>query len=315
MNKVWLKVFSLGVLGLIVTSPLPVLGAPLNDAIVAIVNSEVITLKDLKDYISGIYRQLKVEHKTPEEIQAVMISYEDKGINQLVEDKLILAAANEKGLEIRPEMVEKQLKGIKSRYPSEDEFLAALYAQGLTVTEFKNKILNQLKAKYMVDMEIKDKIFVNPEDVTRYYNDHKNEFESKSKYNLDSIFISFNKGKDLALKRITESRNKLSAGGDFNSISKEYTEAPSVGTLEQGQMVPAIEKEVFNLKVGDLSQPVQVEGGIYLFKVNGITSGRIESLQEVKEDIYNKIYEQQFQSKFKVWIDKLRNKAYVEIRS
>ncbi|MBI3314576.1 MAG: hypothetical protein HYZ86_01360 [Candidatus Omnitrophica bacterium] len=38
------------------------MAAPLNDTIIAIVNSEAITLKDLRDYIGGIYRQLKVEN-------------------------------------------------------------------------------------------------------------------------------------------------------------------------------------------------------------------------------------------------------------
>ncbi len=314
MRKHWLKVLSCFIFAAV--GPCSAFAAgPINDGIIAIVNNDVITLKDLKDYISGIYRQLRVEHKSPEEIQQIMTSYEEKGVNQLVEDKLILEAANVKGLEIRPGVVEKQLNEIKGRYPSEDDFLAALNAQGLTVTDLRNKILNQLKTQYIVDMEVRNKIFVNPEDVTRYYNEHTGEFESKTRYNLDSIYISFDKGKSEALKRIKEARDKLVAGADFDKVSKDYSQAPSVGTLEQGQMVPAIEKEVFSLKEGELSQPVQVENGVYLFKVNGISMGRRQSLEEVKNDVYNKIYEQQFRDKFKAWIDKLREKAYVEIRS
>src|SRR5262249_24041274 len=148
-------------------------------AIVAIVNNDVITVKDLKDYISGIYRQLKVEHHSQEEIQEIMANYEEKGINQLVEDKLILAAAQDKGLDIRPEIVDKRIKEIKSKYAAEDEFLAALGAQGITVTDLKNKLINQMKARYIVDIEVRDKVFVNPQDVTNYYNQHKDEFTRK----------------------------------------------------------------------------------------------------------------------------------------
>jgi len=315
MKNRWLKVLSLLFVLFCPSLTLAAGSGPLNDAIIAIVNNDVITLKDLKDYISGIYRQLKIEHKSPQEIQDVMASYEDKGVNQLIEDKLILGAAQTKGLQIRPEVVERQLNEIKSRYPSEDDFFAVINSQGLTVTDLKNKIINQLKSKYMVDMEVKDNIFVNPEDVTRYYNEHPGEFESKTRYNLDSIYISFAKGKDEALRRIKEARAKLAAGADFEKTSKEYSESASVGTLEQGQMVPSIEKEVFSLKEGELSQPVEVEGGVYLFKVNGISPGQKQSLSDVKDSIYNKVYAQEFQSKFKTWIDKLRSKAYVEIRN
>lgn len=288
---------------------------PINDAIVAIVNNDVITLKDLKDYIGGVYRQLKVEHKTQSEIEQIIASYEEKGVNQLIDDKLILAAAKKKGIEIRAEIVDKKLKEIKSRYPTEEDFLTEISAQGMTVTDIKNKIIDQLKAKYEVDLEVRDKVFINPEDVTRYYNNHASEFETKIKYNLDSIYISFTKGKDQAMRRINEARQKLTEGAEFDMISKEYSEAASVGSLEEGQMVPAIEKEVFSLKEGELSAPVMVESGVYLFKVKNIVLGVRQTLDQVKDTIYYKLLNQQFQEKFQVWINKLREKAYVEIRN
>ncbi len=292
----------------------PAMAGPVNDTIVAIVNNEVITLKDLKDYIGGIYRQLKVENKSPEEINEVMASYEQKGVNQLVEDKLILAAAGQKGLEVRPDVVNKRLKEVKDRYSGEEEFLAGLNAQGMTVTDLKNKLLDQMKARYMVDIEVKQKIFVNPQEVTNYYNAHPDEFERKSRSSLQSIYISFDKGRDEARQRAMEARRRLAAGEDFEKLSKEYSELPSVGTMEEGQMVPAVEQVVFALKLGEVSQPVGVEGGVYIFKVIGISPGRKESLVEAKDRIYTKLYDDAFQKSFKDWIDKLRKKNYVEIR-
>ncbi len=299
---------------LLVAFAAPVQARPVNDSIVAIVNNDVITLKDLKDYIGGIYRQLKVEHKSAEEIQEIMSSYEEKGINQLIEDRLILAAADEKGLEIRPEVLDKRLKEIKLRYSSEDEYIAALSAQGMTISDLKKKMINQMKARYIVDLEVKDKIFVNPQEVTKYYNEHVNDFTRKTRYSLQSIYVSFDKGKQEARDRASEARAKLAAGEDFEKIEKEYSQLPSVGTIEQGQMVPAIEKVVFDLKVGDVSDLVEVDGGIYVFKVVGILPGRVETLIESKDKIYAKLYDELFQKKFQEWIIKLRKKNYVEIR-
>ncbi len=288
---------------------------PINDAIIAIVNNEAITLKDLKDYLGGIYRQLKVEHKSQQEIEQIIAAYEEKGVNQLIDDKLILDAAKKKGIEIRPDAIEKRLKEIRSRYPSEEAFLAEINAQGITVTDIKNKITDQFKSKYEVDLEVKDKVFINPDDVTQYYNQHPQEFQSKTRYNLDSIYISFAKGRDVAMRRINEAKQKLIGGEDFEKISKDYSEAASVGSLEQGQMVPAIEKEVFSLKEGEVSQPVIVDSGVYVFKVKTIVGGVKQTLDDVKDVIYEKLLNQQFQEKFDVWIKKLREKAYVEIRN
>lgn len=287
----------------------------INDSIIAIVNKEVITLKDLKDYMASVYRQLKIEHRSSAEIREVMASYEQKGVNQLIEDKLILDAADAKGIEIRPEIIKKRLKEIKDRYPSEDDFQREINAQGITGSDLKKKITNQLKSKYIVDMEVSDKVTINPEEVTRYYNNHKDEFETKTKYDLDSIYISFKNGKEEALKKIQEAKSKIFGGADFKEVAKIYSEAASVGSLEEGQMVAEVEKEVFALKKGDVSRPLEVASGVYLFKINEINPGRKQLLEEVKNNIYDLLYQQQFQDKFRVWMEKLRKKAYVEVRN
>src|SRR5208282_3704954 len=164
-----------------------------SDGIIAIVNDDVITLKDLRQFIASIYSQLKIENKSPAEIKEIMGDYEQKGLDKLIDDKLILAAANEKELIVNDNVVDKRMKEIKDRYGSEDEFLQALNTEGLTVSDLQKKLTDQLKVKYFVDMEVRDKIFVNPQDVTKYYNEHMDQFERKPQMNLQSVFVSFDK--------------------------------------------------------------------------------------------------------------------------
>ena len=61
----------------------------------------------------------------------------------------------------------------------------------MTVSDLQQKSSDQLKVKYEVDMEVRDKIFVNPQDVTDYYDKHTGEFARKPRVNLQSIFVSF----------------------------------------------------------------------------------------------------------------------------
>jgi len=286
-----------------------------SDAIIAIVNDDVITLKDLRQYVASIASQLRVENKSRDEIQQIMGDYEQKGLDKLIEDKLILAAANDKGLDVRQDVIDKQLQEIKDRYPSEDEFLKALNAQGLTVSDLQQKLTDQLKVKYEVDLEVRDKIFINPQDVTDYYNKHRGEFSRKPMVNLQSIFVSFDKhSKQEARTRADEARSRLLAGEDFDKIFQEYSDGSSVGKVEQGQMSEAVENVVFSLKLEEVSDPIEVENGIYVFKAIGISPGKQQTLAEVKDQIYGKLLDDQFHLKFNEWVDKLREKAYVEIK-
>ncbi len=306
---------SLLTIGFLFLVPLAHANNSSSDAIIAIVNDDVITLKDLRQYVAGIAGQLRVENKSPEEIQQIMGDYEQKGLDKLIDDKLILAAANDKGIEVRGDIVDKRMKEIRDRYPGEDDFLNALNAQGMTVSDLQRKLTDQLKVKYEVDMEVRDKIFVNPQDVTDYYNKHASEFNRKPMVNLQSIFVSFDKhSKQEARSRADEARSRMLAGEDFDKIFQKYSDSSSVGEVQQGQMVDAVENVVFNLKLEEVSDPVEVENGVYVFKAIGISPGKQQTLAEVKDRIYSQLLDGQFQTKFKEWVDKLREKAYVEIK-
>jgi len=285
------------------------------DGIIAIVNDDVITLKDLQQYVAGIASQLRVENKSPDEIQQILGEYEQKGLDKLIEDKLILAAANDSGLQVRDDIIDRRLKEIKDRYDNEDDFIKALSHEGMTISDLVQKLTDQMKVKYEVDAEVRDKVFVNPQDVTDYYNRHKADFNRKAMVNLQSIFISFDKHSNQEARSLAaEARSHLMAGEDFDSIFKKYSEGSSVGEVEDGQMVDSVQNVVFNLRLEEVSDPVEVENGIYVFKAIGISPGRQQTLSEVKDDIYNKLLDDQFQVKFKEWVDKLREKAYVDIK-
>ena len=314
MNRI-LQNISLFVLGVFLLMPCGYAKDVSSDAIIAIVNDDVITLKDLRQYLSSMAAQLRVENKTPDEIRQIMGEYEQKGLNKLIEDKLILAAANDKGIEIRDELVDKRIQEIKDRYSSEEDFLKAINAEGMTVSDLKKKMTDQLKVKYEVDMEVKDKIFVNPQDVTEYYNKHLSEFNRKPMVNLQSIFVTFDKySRQEARNRVDEARSRLLAGEDFDKVFKKYSDGSSLGEVEQGQMADAVENVVFNLKIEEVSDPVEVDNGIYVFKAIGISPGKQQTIAEVKDQVYGKLLDDQFQTKFKKWVEKLRQKAYVEIK-
>ena len=78
----------------------------MDDAILAVVNEEVITVKDLQDYLRGVASELKIDGKNAEEAARIMQQYQSKGIQQLVEDRLILSAADKAGVQIRPQAIE-----------------------------------------------------------------------------------------------------------------------------------------------------------------------------------------------------------------
>jgi len=90
------------------------------DAIIARVNNELITLKDLKDYINAIYTRLTSEGIPETEIKKLIAELQETGLSKLIEDKLILSEANNIGIEINEKPVNARIDALKKQYPSND---------------------------------------------------------------------------------------------------------------------------------------------------------------------------------------------------
>lgn len=284
------------------------------DAIIAIVNDELITLRDLKDYAQSTYAGLVAEGMGRNQIDKIMKEFEVNGITKLIEDKLILSNANTIGLEVREEMVDERINEIEEKYGSAQNLLDALIKTGSTLTDLKNKIRDEMKIQFIVDHQVKSKIYVNPQEVTDYYEKNKDEFGQKERVNLESIFISYADDPSAAKEKANEALQRLSNGENFKTVSEEFSEAPSVGIVEKGQLLLQIEETIFRLRIDEVSSLVETENGIYIFKLLGKIPAEILSLEEVKESVYDKLYKKKFKKRFLAWIKELKDEAYIEIK-
>lgn len=298
--------------------------AAIEDTIVAIVNDDIITLNDLKDYIDARAMQMRLEGTNANDMQKFMGDMAQNGLDRLIEDKIILNAANKneaalnaadpKGESQRNEEIESQvdnrLAGIRGQYKNDEDFFKALIDQGVSITDVRNRIRNQIKTKRLVDQQIRAKIYVNPQEITAFYKNHFEDFTKAERVNLDSIFISKEKGRERAQEVLT----KLKDGKSFRDLAKEYSETPAIGIIKRGQALPEIEKVVFNLNTGETSTICEVDNGFYIFRLLGHTKAGLAPLFEVKDEIYNQIFQKKFQDKFATWLAKLKKEAFVDIK-
>lgn len=285
-----------------------------DDGIIAVVNNEVITFKDLQDYIRQTFASLAAQGLPDDQVKEMMADLQTNGLKQLIEDKLILSRANAIGIEVRGKLVDQRVAEIRAKYASEQVFLEALVKNGATITDLRDKILDQLKIKFVIDHEVRSKVFVNPQEVTEFYEQNKDSFQKSRRVNLDSIYITFIEDKEAARARAKEVIALLKEGKDFETLAKQYSDSSSIGIVEQGRLLPDVEKVVFSLTQDQISDPVETDNGIFIFKLKGEIPAQVAELKEVKSQIYDLLYRKKFQERFERWLGKLQQKAYVEIK-
>jgi parvulin-like peptidyl-prolyl isomerase len=314
IKTLWGVLLALVVVGTgMILSARPVLA--LDDGIIAVVDDDVITAKDFQDYMRSLYSQLKIEGRSDAEVQEIVGEYQTKGVDQLIEDRLILAEANRQGMKIRPQAIDERVDEIKKKYPSSQEFFDGINKEGITISDIRKKIEDQFKARYIVTKEVRDKIYVNPQEVTDYYTAHQPEFKTEAKLFIQSIFVRSDSSKDdEAKKKIDEALQKIKSGEDFKVVAKAYSELPDIGEMPVSSLNQTFKSKTDAMSVGEVSDIIALPEGFYILKLTGRLASAEPLLQDVKEQIYQKIFEDKFRTSFKVWIEKLRKKSYVEIK-
>lgn len=96
-------------------------------------------------------------------------------LNQLMVEMIILERAEELGLYISDEEIEKAVADIKKDYP-EDTFEKTLLEFAVSYESWKIRLKNRLLMEKVVDRELKNQIVITPEDIAKYY---KKNFKTK----------------------------------------------------------------------------------------------------------------------------------------
>ncbi len=288
------------------------------DKIMAIVNNEIITEKDFNDFVNFMRMQLSKEYKQ-DELEEKIQSLKTDLLNRLIEDRLILQEAkkNDSKIEIRPGVsisikpdenrVKAKINEIRKRYPSDLEFQDELARQGLVQADIEKRVREQFLMYNIVEFKIKDKIMINPDEVTKFYDKNIKKFISPEVRELEAITLE---NEELAKTFSYD----LKTGQKLADLAARYPISVNrIKVTKEGELMKNVEGVVFNLGVTEISDPINIEGKYYIFKLEGIIPSRQLTLLEAQDKIYAFLFEEKLQQNLSKWLDELKAQSYIKI--
>ena len=159
------------------------------------------------------------------------------------------------------------------------------------------------------------------EDPKKYYDDHAADFEQLK---LSGILVAFNppgtpssgtavqRTEAQALEKATDLEKKVKAGGDFSALARtdsdnqqSSTRGGDLGTvvLADQNLTPDIKNALSKLQDGQVSEPVKVPGGYYIFKLVSRTKIPFD---QARAGIVQKMQNDKSQAVIKQEIDKYK---------
>ena len=277
------------------------------DRIIAVVNQDTITQSEADVYLSIISLQLSQQYKG-RELDERMKEEKEQLISKMVEDKIILQEAKRKGYQARLERVKERIAQMKSAFASETDFENSLKQKGLTVKDMEDKVADQMIMREVVEREVRDKIVVSPDEVTKFYEKNKSElFNLTETRTVETLYIE----NEAMLANLSEA---VKNGMDFQEAAKLHKSAYARDTISKEQIRPELQEGFSGLKALEISDPVKAGNGYYIFKIIEILPPKVQSLSEVHDRIYSYLSEEKFAVAMLEWIEGLKEKAYIKIK-
>ncbi len=294
------------------------------DRIVAVVNGDIIVLSELRqvsrNYIDRMSEQFKVAGGDEQLREA-----ERRILDQLIEEKLVNQEADRLAITFSEREVDLAVKEMQNRNRMNDaQFAAVLAEEGLTMPKYREQLTSQMKKARVIDQEIKSRIQVSKEEVDAYYEKHADDFNAEPEVRIQQIRLLIPPGSSAGeVSRIQAQAEsilaKIKAGEDFTALVGLYSQDPTaaaggdMGIFKRGELLPAIDEFAFSMKPGEVSPVIRTEGGFHIVKVLGKREPSALSEEERRAEVKDVLFSQKAEEDFKVWIAKLRKKAYIEV--
>ena len=322
MNKIGATLIL--ILSLLLMSPSFLSGQDVVDAIVAIVNDEIITISDFMREYDMLYEILRSQLQG-EEFSKQLEKEKEGLLETMITEKLLLQEAMR--LDIRSTAdIDGQIKSvidrIKKQYNigSDEEFRRMMAQQGVNYETWVAQQEKTILQQGLIFSEVGRSIAIDETDVVNYYDLHPEEFTTLPTYKLKGIYISSDdKSEQEAQAKMEEVNEKLAAGEELENLASQYSEGPEkesqgdIGTYKKGEMDSTLEKAVENLEEGGLSSWVKIASGWFLLKLAEKTESQLKSFEEVKKDIENELFMQEQQVRIQAYIEDLKRRSYIKI--
>ena len=261
--------------------------ATLINKIVATVDGKPITLYELKS-IAGFYNA-----KNPQEL-----------LNRVIDDYIIREYAENVGITISDEEVEKYMENLAARNNlTLDDFINKIKDSGIDLDYYKEGIKLLLYRIKFARKVFLPSVKISKQDIENYYKLHKEELASSSKIAVLSI-ITLD-----SLKKAQTVYKLLKKGEDFDKLLEKYSlTKDKTRDVPIAALNPYLQNKILSLKNGEYTNIIESEGKFYIVRLIEIKEGA-----DIDRQIRNILIDKRINSKLKSWLKLVKARSDIEI--
>ncbi|HXT72841.1 MAG TPA: peptidylprolyl isomerase [Candidatus Angelobacter sp.] len=298
------------------------------EEIIARVNNDVITMSDYSKAQASLQQEAEQECQgcTPDKISEMVTEERKNLLRDLIDQSLLVQRAKDMDISVETDVV-KRLDSIRqeNKLPSMEALQKAVESSGMSWEDYKDQFRKSILQQRVISEEVGSTVKIGSGEVQKYYDAHKNEFVMPEEVDLSVIFFSTENKTPQEVALIRQKADgvlkRLKSGDDFGELAKRFSEGPTsaqggeLGSYKRGELTPDLEKLVFGMKKGDMTEVIPASNGIQIIRVNQHFDSGLQPLSKVEQEVENALYQQKIQPAMRKYLAQLRKDSYVVVKA
>jgi len=292
---------------------------PALDRVVASVDGEPITMREVKDFAAQRGQPIETDDFASSDAAKVVVK-------ELIGEKLLEQEVKKYDDKVDDAQIDKYIQQLRQdKHMSDVEFRAQLQASGISYDDLRKRARLDIEKAMMIDQEVRAKVDVPDADIKAFYDAHKEDFTiTKERLKLAQILIELPSNPtaaqvSAAQKKADMIRARAAKGDDFGDLARVYSDDESksnggeLGWFAPSDVMDQILTAVKPLKPGEISAPIRTSHGIHIVKLEEHQVPGVQPLADVKTPIRAHLVDEQSGAQLQKWVDSdLVKQHYVE---
>ena len=309
------------------------------EEIVARINNSIVTRADLQRSRTQMLTELKQQDANAP--STVVEERQKNLLRDLVDQQLLVQKGQDLGISADTDLIKKLDDLRKELGANSMEDLEKLAEQqGVSFEDFKQNMRNGIITQQVIGREVGSKIQITHQEVQAFYDAHKAELEQPERVRLSEILIPATPpapetadGKPGAVIEPTpeqlaaadataqDALKQIKGGMKFEEAAKKFSKGTTadqggdLGYFKRGMLSKDLEDKTFAMKQGEITDVVRTKQGYVILAVTEHTAAGIPPLAKIEDQIQNQIYMEKLQPALRDYLTKLREEAYIDIKS
>jgi peptidyl-prolyl cis-trans isomerase SurA len=303
----------------------PYLSAEVINGIACKVGSAIITVNEF----NTAYDQLRAQAR----MFGVPVPGKREVLDGLIDNLLILQEAEKRGVVVSKSELNDIIQEIKTQNNfTDEEFELQLRQEGLTIEELQEQYRNEIIRTRLTNYFVTASDFnLSEQEIRDFYDDPRNKrlFRTPAILGISQIYIPVNA--DLSFQEAVQRKEQArmiaeeAAGKDnFEELVMQYSAAANkeqnrgnLGSFTQEQLLSIMSPQdvglLFSLDPGEVTPPIRMKDGYYIFRINEKTESKQLTYEESRERLKSYLLKMKGEERLREWLEDERAATRIQI--